>query len=564
MAQHTPKNITISGYGISPGLAIGTAFLYVDIFHRDHDRYEINEGEVQEEYERIEQAVEEVLNDLELAADRVEKDLDANLANIFRAHQTMLRSPSLREEFEGELKQELVNAEHIVQRVFHRWIRRFAGEQKPDLVSRTEDLADLSRRLLRALVGIHTHTLENVPAGSVLVARRLLPSDTVHLSRDSTVAVLVAFGGPGSHAALLTRELGIPAVAQVAEDFDTIASGDLLLVDGSSGTVVVSPDGKAKAQFKRRIDNLVSESALARERCCEDAKTPGGQTIDVLANVGCREDALLADRNGADGIGLYRIECLYLARKTPPSEDELYEEMRSALHSLQGRPVTVRLLDAGGDKEIPFLNLPRDIDPALGRRGVRLLLDYPDLLDTQLRAMLRLSREHDVRILVPLVTLAKEMEWVGERLEQAASSLGVKKRPPLGVLVETPAAALCISDIVQHADFVSVGTNDLTQYVMAAGRENPSVSDYFLDDHPAVLRLLRVIVEGIDKIPLSVCGELAGNERTLSALIDIGVTGLSVAPGRVPAVKEAVRNPRAPADAERQERALEKPLGAAR
>jgi phosphoenolpyruvate-protein kinase (PTS system EI component) len=278
----------------------------------------------------------------------------------------------------------------------------------------------------------------------------------------------------------------------------------------------------------------------------------------VLANIGCREDALLGDTNGADGIGLYRTECLYLSRKTPPSEDELYEEMRSAVHPFEGRPVTVRLLDAGGDKEIPFLNLPRDVDPALGRRGIRLLLNYPDLINTQLRAILRLSREHDVRILVPLVTLAEEMEWVSEQLDQALLSVASDQRPPLGVLIETPAAALCISDIVKHADFVSVGTNDLTQYVMAAGRENASVGDYFLDDHPAILRLLRIIGAGIDGTPLSVCGELAGNERVLPALIDAGITALSVAPGRVPAIKEAVRNLRTSAALEEPDRAVKK------
>jgi phosphotransferase system enzyme I (PtsI) len=558
MTREAQNSVVISGYGISPGLAIGTAFVYEDIFHRDHERYEIDEYEVREEYERIEQAIEEVLIDLEVAADRVEKDLDANLANIFRAHQTMLRDRSLREEFRRELQQELVNAEHIVQRVFHRWIRRFAGEEKPEVVPRTDDLADLSRRLLRALVGIHTHTLEDVPQDSVLVARRLLPSDTVHLSRESTVAIVVAYGGPGSHAALLTRELGIPAVAQVAEDFDAVGPGDLLLVDGSSGIVIISPDEATEAQFKSRIAHLDGESAPARERCREPATTPSGQMIQVLANIGCQEDALLADRNGADGIGLYRTECLYLARKTPPSEDELYEEMRSAIHPFEGRPVSVRLLDAGGDKEIPFLNLPRDVDPALGRRGIRLLLGYPDLINAQLRAILRLSREHDVRILVPLVTFAEEMEWVGEQLNQALSLVASDRRPPLGVLIETPAAALCISDIVKLADFVSVGTNDLTQYVMAAGRENASVGDYFLDDHPAILRLLRIIGEGIDGTPLSVCGELAGNERVLPALIDAGITALSVAPGRVPAIKEAVRNLRTSAALEEPDRAVKK------
>jgi phosphoenolpyruvate-protein phosphotransferase len=542
MATQGRQNITLSGCGISPGLAVGTAFVYQDILQRDHERYDIDAQQVEEEYARIERAVDEVLGDLEVAAERVERDLDSHLADIFRAHRTILRDRSLAEEFKDELTRELVNAEHVVQRVLHRWIRRFGGANKEAVVLRGEDLADLCRRLLRALIGIQAHTLEHMPESSVLVARQLLPSDTVHLSRKSTVAVVVAFGGPGSHAALLTRELGIPAVAQLAGELERIFPGDVLLVNGSSGAVTVAPDEKARARFEQEMERANTQIAQSRKRCHEPASTPSGIRVQVFANIGCQEDAVLAAENGADGIGLYRIEWPYLSRKTLPSEDELLAEIDCAIAPFNGRPVVVRLLDAGADKEVPFLNLPAEVDPALGRRGIRLLLEYPDLLNVQLRALLRLSKEHDVSILVPMVTLAEEVERVAELLARAAADLHTHHAPALGAMIETPAAALCAADVARHADFLSIGTNDLTQYVMAAGRENALVSDYFRDDHPAVLRLLHLIQEDVREKPVAVCGELAARESALAALIEAGIRTLSVAPGRVPAVKEAVRH----------------------
>lgn len=261
-------------------------------------------------------------------------------------------------------------------------------------------------------------------------------------------------------------------------------------------------------------------------------------------NVGCSEDVAVAAENGADGVGLYRIEQFYLARTTPPSVQELHEELRRALAPLRGKKITIRLLDLGADKPVPFVQFPPEDDPFLGRRGVRLLLKYPDLLDTQLKALLELARDQDVHILVPMVTLARDMARVRLRLREIADAAGIATIPPLGAMIETPAAALCVEEIIRHSDFLSIGTNDLTQFTMAAGRENPLVNEYFLENHPAVLRLVGMVLVEAGEVPVSVCGELGADLSSIPALLKLGLRSLSVAPPLVPSAKQAIRQAR--------------------
>jgi phosphoenolpyruvate-protein phosphotransferase len=404
-----------------------------------------------------------------------------------------------------------------------------------------EDLADLRRRLLREMTGVKTTALEKMPPGRVLVARRLLPSDTVALPRRAVTGIVLEFGGPGSHAALLAEALGIPTVAQIPNAREIIADDDVLIVDGFRGEIVVNPDAATHTRYTEEIEGALARSAELTQLARQPACTRDGTKIAVLANVGCREDVSTAVEHGADGVGLYRLEQFYLSRKTPPTAVELLADLREMFAPLRGKPITVRLLDLGGDKPLPFLKLPPEDNPFLGRRGVRLLLRYPDLLDTQLQALWQLAREHDVRILVPMVTLAEEMAEVRMRFAAVAKEAGQNELPPLGAMIETPAAALSVAGIIAYADFLSIGTNDLTQYTMAAGRENPLVSEYFREDHPAVLRLVRIVVEEAGRVPVAVCGELARQVDAVPTLLKLGIRSLSVAPPLVPGVKEAVR-----------------------
>jgi len=264
--------------------------------------------------------------------------------------------------------------------------------------------------------------------------------------------------------------------------------------------------------------------------------------VKIEANLSASDDVELALDNGADGVGLFRIEQLYLARELPPTEAELLDELRAITAPLRDKPLTLRLLDIGGDKPVPFLHFPPEANPLLGKRGVRLLLEYPQLAQTQLAALLRLSQERQLRVLVPMVTLEEDIQAMRELFEAMCTKLGIQQRPAFGAMIETPAAALSVPAIAKHVDFLCVGTNDLTQYTLAAGRDNPTVNRYFRDTHSSLLRLLDIIVADAREMPLTLCGELAGREEMLPQLLAMGFRSFSVAPPLIPGAKELIRS----------------------
>jgi len=537
------KNIQLSGRGISPGLGMGTAYIYHDVLQRVESVYCLrSDNDVDEECQRLERAIDKVLADLERGEKDVNRTLDEDFARIFRAHREMLKDRSVRDEMLATIRKTRVNAECVVSGVFRRLVGQFRQSDDAHMAERAEDVRDLSRRVLRALAGQVTHEVETLPQNTVIVATRLLPSDTVHFSRQSVSAVIVEQGGPASHAAILTRELGIPAISGIENAVQKIRPGQTVLVDGTEGTAIVAPDQAVTDVFRDRQTELTAHETLVREQARNAAMTRDGEHVAVPANISCREDAELAAEYGADGVGLYRAEHLYFGRDHLPDEDDLIDSIQATLAAFDtDMPVTLRLLDTGGDKPLPFLDHPAESTPLLGRRGVRFLLDFPDLLATQLRVFIRLASLRQVRVLVPMVTLPSDMSAVRDLYEQAAKELRCDHPPPLGSMIETPAAAICAESIAEVSDFLSAGTNDLTQYTMAAGRENTHVTDYFLQDHPAIFRLLGNTVRAAGDKSCSVCGELAGQPDAVPGLLSIGIRELSVNPIQIPRVKQSIR-----------------------
>jgi phosphoenolpyruvate-protein kinase (PTS system EI component) len=350
--------------------------------------------------------------------------------------------------------------------------------------------------------------------------------------------------GQGSHAALLAREKGIPTVAGFPGILSRVGSQTELLVDGFRGTLVVAPREVTRAEFQGRIAQWRAALVRCQTACHQPARTPDGQRIDVEANVGIADDMQLALDNGADGIGLLRIEQLYFARPGPPTEQELSSELSRLTSPFGNRRVTIRLLDVGGDKPLPYLGMPPSPNPSLGRRGVRLLLDYAQLVRTQMGAILRLAQEHPVRVLVPMVTLEDDIRRMRETFDALCAERKVKAPPAFGAMVETPAAALDIPTLARYVDFFSVGTNDLTQYTLAASRDDASVNDYYLDSHESMLRLLGIILADAAGRPVSLCGELAGREAMVPRLLKMGFRSLSVAPSLIPTTKALIRTVR--------------------
>jgi phosphotransferase system enzyme I (PtsI) len=520
---------------------MGRAFVYREQEPAVASPHEIKKHQVADELARVENAMEAVRKHLKTSSRRIEADANAKLAKIFEAHEVMLGDPALRKEIAGLVEEELVDGAQALERVFSRWERKLRAQEDENQRNAADDVADLKQRSLRELTGVKATPLEKIPNGIVLVARRLLPSDTVALPRRAVAGIVVDFAGQGSHVALLAEALGIPTVGGIRDVTDRIDEGSTLIVDGFRGEVVLNPDPAARKRCQAEIQACRSKSVRKQQSARETARTQDGTTISVLANVGGREDVSAAGDNGADGVGLYRIEQHYLSLKTPPSKADLVTHLRETFAPLSQKPITIRLLDLGGDKPLPFLRLPAEEDPFLGRRGVRLLLHYPDLLDTQLEALLEFSQDHDVRILIPMVTVADDVVAVRKRLTHVAEQVKHKTLPPLGAMVETPAAALSVGELANHADFLSIGTNDLTQYTMAAGRENPLVNDYFIEDHPAVMRLVGMVAQEAGTTPVGICGELARQIAAVPRLLQLGIRTLSVAPPLVPDVKEAIR-----------------------
>ena len=537
-----PASQTLRGTPVSPGLAEGTIHVHRAVPVPLDIPADAETHDVDEEISRLDRATVNISDDLLALASRVEKEIDSRLAEVFGVHQLILNDRSLQEELKKEIAENLVSAGSAVKTVFLRWENRFQLMESQIAREKGDDMRDLSNRLCDALAGISVHPLEKIPRGCVLAAMRLLPSEAVFLGGRSTSAVLLEYGSTGSHAALFAREMGLPCISGLADLVATAPDGVLALVDADEGSVTFRPDEAQRTDFRAKVGRKERASRLAREHASGPALTRKGAVIPVLANVGCQEDTRAAMENGADGVGLYRIEQAYFGRLEPPGAEELLEEMYRTLEPAKGKSVCVRLLDIGADKPLPFLRFMAESNPSLGRRGVRLLREYPDLLDTQLRTILKLSEEFDIRILVPMVTLPDDMVIVRERLSEIASEMLVKSLPELGAMIETPAAALSGTALAVHSDFLSFGTNDLTQYTFAADRENAAVECYFDDTAEAIFKLMRITRDDVPGMPLSLCGELAGHPEHTARLLECGIEAFSVAPPLIPVVKEAIRN----------------------
>lgn len=541
MDTHAESEARFTGRSISPGLALGLAWVVSDPLQWGGPTRSIGKDDIENELIRLRHSFEETLAELDQYAQRIEGEFDAALADIFRAHGEILRSLFASGELERELRESLLKAEAVVGRVLQRWYRKIEAIENQTLRQRADDVLDLGRNIIRRLRGEQGAGFQAVPEGSILVAQHLLPSDIVLLPRSRVSGVVVEALGQGSHAALLAREKGIPTIAGFPGILSRIGSRTELLVDGFRGTLVVAPQEATRTEFQERSAKWRETLVRCQAACHQPARTLDGQRIDVEANVGIADDMALALANGADGIGLLRIEQLYFSRPSPPTEEELGSALERLISSIGKRRVTIRLLDIGGDKPLPYLGLPPSPNPTLGRRGVRLLLDYAQLVRTQMGAILRLAQEHPVQVLIPMVTLEDDIRRMRETFDALCAERKIKTPPAFGAMVETPAAALAIPTLARYVDFFSIGTNDLTQYTLAASRDDASVNDYYLDSHESILRLLGIILADATGRPVSLCGELAGREAMVPRLLEMGFRSLSIAPSLIPTTKALIR-----------------------
>ena len=480
---------------------------------------------------------------------RVEQHVGTEEARIFEAQALILQDTEIIDKVEMLVRQDHFAAESAFDLTMNEWRTEFARSTSPMIRERVGDLVDVHIRVLSLLLGLPDHDPGDVPKGAnaILVTHDLTPSLTVQLDRQAIAGVATDAGTRISHVAILARSLGLPAVVGLRDGTQRIKVGDRLILDGGAGVVAINPSDAEIAQYQERQRQLAEMEAQDALMAGEEPVTQDHVRLLLRANVDLPEDAPFAARSGADGVGLMRTEFLIVGRATMPDEDEQYRAYRKVVESFGGHAVIIRTYDIGGDK-LPVGGFPAEPNPMLGWRAIRMCLDEPELFRAQLRALLRAAQHGDVRIMLPLVITLDEVLRARELLEESSRELvarGVPHRTtvPLGVMVETPAAAVVADTLAPHVDFFSIGTNDLTQYTLALDRGNANLASRFTPLHPAVLRLIRRIADvGIEYgLDVGVCGEMASQPLMAYALIGLGIRQLSVAPRSVARMKRVVR-----------------------
>jgi phosphotransferase system enzyme I (PtsI) len=547
----------------SPGIVDGQVHLLrwevPDVRHRIIPDEAIS-GEIKRFHAGLEQARER----LHHVRARAEKHAGPEEAAIFDVQLSILEDGELLRQVEELITQNL-GAEKAFDLVLFEWRQQFASHARPLLRERVGDLIDVHIRVLSILLGLPDHDPVDLPKGSnrILVTHDLTPSLTVQLDRDAIIGIATDAGTRTSHVAILARSLGLPAVVGLRDATERLTGNEHVILDGTSGILIVDPTPSQIKTYRERRATEALEDKELQALSAADSVTLDGHWVTLRANVDLPEEADFAARSGAEGVGLMRTEFLVVGRATMPDEEEQYRAYRHVVEAFGGRPVVIRTFDVGGDK-LPIGSYPTDPNPFLGWRAIRMCLDEPELFKTQLRALLRAAMHGDVRIMFPLIITLDEVLQAKHLLMEAAGELDVRGVPyrhdlPLGVMVETPAAALSVHTLVDDVSFLSIGTNDLVQYTLAVDRGSANLASRFTPLHPAVLTLIKRIVDvGVaHRLEVAVCGEMASQPLMAFALIGLGVRCLSVAGRAVPLVKRIVRGVSAAVAAEAANAALE-------
>lgn len=538
----------LKGIPASPGVAIGEAFVYA------YDRpvvpkRRIPSNLVGSELHRFTMALEQAKRELARIREKTAREMSEHHARIFESHIQVLEDPLFVVGVKKAIRQRLINAEWAVAEVIKELISNFGEIDDETLKDRIEDIRDVGRRVLCALQGTTRNDLAKLPKPVIIFAPGLTPSDTAQLDRENTLGFVTEYGGRTSHAAILARALKIPAIVGVKGVMEKVKAGDLVAIDGLHGEVYINPDPETVERLEiERERYLGMETRLEMLREFK-AETIDGERIILMANIELPEEVDYALEKGAEGIGLYRTEFLYLDRDTPPDEEEQYYAYKEVVEKMKGFPVIIRTVDLGGDKLSMMLQRTyREPNPFLGMRSIRICLRHPDFFKTQLRAIYRAANHGNVKIIFPMITGVEEIRSVKKYINQARQELAQRgiKTPQIeiGAMIEVPGAALTVEHILKEVDFISVGTNDLIQYTLAVDRINEELEYLFRPLHPAVTNLLKRTVEMAKKMQkkVSLCGEMAGEPLYTMVLVGAGFRTLSMSPVAIPPVKEIIRS----------------------
>lgn len=544
------------GVSASSGISTGKAFVIPEQVERVIPQFPVSLGQIQQEWERFSKAKAKITDKIVKQLEGLNPDSkqDKIQRELLETYLLMLDDPVFLQEVKQNLEANPFNIEYILDKKTEDYADRLRNSGNAYLTERAQDICDIFGSVLNELLNIHVFNIEQVPDGAVIVARDLSPSDAIIFTKRKIVGLALAEGGTTSHVAILARNYGIPAVFGLENITKEVIIGEKLIVDGTAGELIVSPDAQTLSDYNEKIQKEIEHKERIKKFRDIPAQTKDGTKFTLLANIGTPEEAKLALENGADGIGLFRTEFLFMQETTSATmrnhvltEDEQFEIYRQVLETMQGKPVTIRTLDAGGDKIISSLDLPTSSEknPLMGLRAIRLTLNYPKLFKSQLRALYRASVYGNLKIMLPLITSIEQVVKAREIIAEVQAELENEEIPfnkdvPVGIMVETAAAGITADCFAKVSDFFSIGTNDLTQYTLGVDRENLLVSHLYNEFHLAVLRLIQHTIEAADaeKIPVSVCGEMAAKTDSVLVLAGMGIRTLSMGINNIPYVKE--------------------------
>jgi phosphotransferase system enzyme I (PtsI) len=537
----------LQGIAVSPGVAIGEALVLDNEGFRIPRRF-LPRDAVEDELERLERAMAASAAEVERNRDRVAAQLGNEYAAIFSAHLQMLRDRRLRQEVEEMIRARHYSPEYAVSRALRRYAKVFQSLDGEYMAERANDIFDIEKRILRNLLGRRREELAHVLSPVLVLAHNLTPSETANLNPQFVMGLVTEVGGPGSHTAIVAEGLGIPAVVGVGNFLTDVSGGDIVIVDGDQGQIILRPDEETVARYRHEVDQ--QRSAAVKLESIRDlpAETLDGQRIQLLGNIEFPSEVQQCQERGADGIGLYRTEFLYLGRDDDPTEEMHYQAYREVAEAMRDKPVVMRTLDLGADKMRTVPNPEDERNPFLGLRSIRLALRNRDLFRTQLRAILRASVHGNIRLMFPLISNMLELRQAKTVLADAMEDLeeaGVSfdRDMKVGMMVEVPSAVVMMDRFVEEVDFFSIGTNDLIQYCLAVDRSNKEVASLYTAADPAVIRLIDMAVATAvahDR-PISMCGQMCGNPLYTMLLLGMGLRSLSVTPSAVPEIKRVCR-----------------------